>query len=154
MALRLEVVTECDRSGEHVYPGFDKDPRFDWNWWERDSAESPVSFCRFVDGEEEVGRAKVYRHTSPVVYGGYTSWRTPRDGVTEIDLFEIRPDLRGHGIGRRAVEAVARHYGDPVIAMSLDESSDLFWRSLGWTAHTHPDDDEDFSCYRTLYTSI
>lgn len=150
MALLLEVVTEClTQQSEQVYAQFDEDARFNLDWWRGGSATSPVSFCRFVEGEEEVGRAKILPRAG--IYAGYTTWSCPSGGTTEIDLIEIRPDLRrsGRHYGSRAVNAIGELYGHPVVAMSLDETSDLFWRSLGWVAHSHPDDGR----YRTLFTS-
>lgn len=156
MALSLDVVTEClSIRREHVTPNFEQDPRFDFSWWHSGSAKSPVSYCRFLDDGEEVARAKVLPHSGE--YRGYTSWSCPHGGVTEIDLIEVRVDLRksGHHYGRRAVDLVAQHYGHPVVAMSLDETSDAFWRSLAWTPHTHPDDnDPQYSRYRTLFSSV
>jgi hypothetical protein len=68
----------------------------------------------------------------------------------------VRVDLRksGQRHGRRAVDLIAQHHGHPVVAMSLDETSDAFWRSLAWTPHTHPDDDPQYSRYRTLFSSV
>lgn len=140
MTLVLEVVTESlSRRREHVFPEFQRDPRFNPTWWHSGSAKSPVSYCRFLHDGEEVGRAKVLPASHS--YGGYTTWSCPPGGATEIDLIEIRPDLRRspHRYGRQAVEAIGRAYGCPVIAMSLDATSDLFWEALGWTAHAHPD---------------
>ena len=154
MALSLEVVSESlSRLGEHVIPDFQIDPRFNSSWWSRGSAKSPVSYCRFLDGDEEVARAKVLPGCGE--YRGYTSWACPPGGVTEIDLIEVRVDIRmtDRRYGRQAVAEIAHHYGQPVVAMSLDESSDGFWRSLGWTAHSHPDDD-DYRSYRTLFSSV
>lgn len=153
MTFELEVVTESTiRKRGDVYPAFDQDLRFDPDWWHRGSVASPVSFCRFLDHGEEVGRAKILLEAGE--YGGYTSWSCPAGGVTEIDLIEIRADLRrsAHRYGRRAVEAIGQVYGYPIVAMSLDETSERFWRSLGWTAHTDPDDDE-YHHSRTLFTS-
>lgn len=148
--LVLEVVTEnLSHRREHVFADFAHDSRFNVNWWHRGSAKSPVSYCRFMDEREEVGRAKVLPGSHS--YTGYPTWSCPEGGATEIDLIEIRPDLRqsDRRYGRRAVDAIAQAYGQPVIAMSLDETSDGFWRSLGWTAHRHPDGDR----YRILFSS-
>lgn len=150
MVLTLEVVTESlTYRREPVFPHFDKDARFNPDWWRRASPCSPVSYCRFVVDGEEIGRAKILLGSG--VYAGYDTWFCPSGGVTEIDLIEIRPDLRrsGRHYGREAVGAIGQTYGHPVVAMSLDETSDRFWRSLGWTAHTHPDGVR----YRTLFTS-
>lgn len=151
MPLVLEVVTEClSRVREHVVPGYETDARFNSEWWHRASAKSPVSYCRFMAGAEEVGRAKILPGSHS--YIGYTTWSCPPDGATEIDLIEIRPDLRRSGkrYGQQAVDAVRRAYGEPVIAMSLDETSDGFWRSIGWTPHIHPEGVR----YRTLFSSV
>lgn len=151
MAVMLEVVTEeLSRRLERVHPRFVDDPRFKREWWHRGSAKSPVSFCRFLDDGEEVARAKILPGAG--VYAGYTTWSCPAGGVTEIDLIEVRPDLRRSRkqLGRQAVDAIGRHYGHPVVAMSLDEESDLFWASIGWNAHTHPDGGR----YRVLFTSV
>lgn len=153
MPLDLQVVAESlSPRRDHVTPGYEQDPGFEWSWWHSGSAKSPVSYCRFLDGGVEVARAKVLPGAGE--YKGYTSWSCPWGGVTEIDLFEVRVNLHGRGYGTMAVNEIIRHYGAPVVAMSRDESSDGFWHSLGWTAHTHPDDDEDFSRYRTLFTSV
>jgi hypothetical protein len=151
MTLVLEIVAESlSPRREHVFPDYEKDARFNPTWWHSGSAKSPVSYCRFLDTGQEVGRAKILPGSGS--YAGYTTWCCPRGGVTEIDLIEIRPDLRlsDKGYGRQAVEAIARTYGQPVIAMSLDETSDGFWRSIGFTAHAHPDDDS----HRILFTSV
>lgn len=150
MTFVLQVVTEVPfRQPEPVYPRFANDARFNPSWWRNSSATSPVSYCRFLDDDEEVGRAKIL--TESGVYAGYTTWRCPPGGTTEIDLIEIRPDLRRseERFGRHLVEAICRSYGQPAVAMSLDDTSDGFWRSIGWTAHTHPDGGR----YRTLFTS-
>ncbi|MCZ3390025.1 MAG: hypothetical protein LH645_13145 [Actinomycetia bacterium] len=156
MVLALEIVAESlSARRELVTPDFGQDPRFDFSWWHRGSAKSPVSYCRAVDDGEEVARAKVLPRSGH--YRGYTSWTCPHAGVAEIDLIEVRDDLRksGRRYGMRVVELIAQHYGQPVVAMSLNATSDPFWHSLGWTAHTHPDDhDPEYSRYRTLFTSV
>lgn len=154
MVLRIEIVTEeLTHRPEDVVPDFPQDTRSDASWWCDDSAKSPVSYCRFLDADHEVARAKVLPKAGE--YRGYTSWSCPHGGVTEIDLIEVRMDLRrsGHRYGRRAVQEICRQYGDPIVALSLDDASDAFWNALGWNAHTHPDDDEYHKC-RTLFTSI
>lgn len=150
MVLDLDVVSESPSpQREHVFPDFEEDARFNSTWWHRGSAKSPVSYCRFWDNGEEVGRAKILPGSHS--YAGYTTWSCPPAGATEIDLIEIRPDLRRSDkrYGRQAVEIIGLTYGQPVIAMSLDETSDPFWRSIGWTSHTHPDGDG----HRILFTS-
>lgn len=151
VTLVLEIVTESLTSRrEHVIPDFEKDARFNPTWWHRGSAKSPVSYCRFLDNHEEVGRAKILLGSRS--YTCYTTWSCPPAGVTEIDLIEIRADLRRseEHFGRQAVAAIGLTYGQPVIAMSLDETSDPFWIALGWTSHTHPDGDRR----QMLFTSV
>lgn len=150
MPLDLEVVTEClTQTRGFVYPSYESDPRFDPHWWRHASAKSPVSYYSLLDDGEEVGRAKVYPGSGS--YTAYTTWTCPPAGATEIDLIEIRSDLRrsSEHYGRQAVEAIQQAYGDPTVAMSRDETSDEFWRSLGWRAHHHPDGGR----FRTLFTS-
>jgi hypothetical protein len=102
-----------------------------------------------MEDDVEVGRAKILPGSRS--YAGYETSLCPRGGATEIDLIEIRRDLRrsGRPYGARAVQAIAQTYGEPLIALSLDEMSDGFWRSLRWTAHNHPDGDQ----YRVLFAS-
>lgn len=154
MVLLLEVVAESlSRSREHVVPSFGQDPGFNPSWWSSDGAKSPVVYCRFLDGDIEVARAKVLPGSGE--YRGYTSWACPPGGATEIDLIEVRVDRRGGGrrYGSQAVTEIAQRFGEPVVAVSLDETSDRFWRALGWTAHLHPEDDGNRS-HRPLFTSI
>lgn len=149
MTLELEVVAESLVPGEHVTPAYDEDDRFNHTWWHDGTAKSPVSYCALREDGEEVARAKILPASR--AYGGYTTWTCPPAGATEIDLIEVRQDLRGSEkqYGRHAVLAIVAKYGRPVMAMSLDEASDGFWEALGWTAHRHPDGDH----YRLLFTS-
>ena len=141
MTLRLQVVTESALRGQRVYPKFEQDQRFHPNWWRNGCANSPVSYCRFLDNGDEVGRAKILPGSHS--YTGYQTWCCPPDGATEIALIEIRQDLRRseRRYGSSAVRAIGRRYGHPVTAMSLNEMTDGFWRSLGWREHTQPGDD-------------
>lgn len=154
MTFALQVVAESlSPRQEHVFPAYAQDPGFNPSWWQLGSAKSPVSYCQFLDDGEEVGRAKILPGAGE--YYGYTSWRCPPGGATEIDLIEVRIDLQwsGRHYGRRAVEAIGLTYGQPVVALSKDDASDHFWRSLGWTCHSHPDDDE-YRSYKRLFTSV
>lgn len=150
MPLSLEVVTENLSSDRvHVFPEFEADSRFNESWWHGGSAKSPVSFCSFLEDDQEIGRAKIIPGSRS--YEGYTTWACPREGATEIDLIEIRPDLRRSDkhYGRKAVDAIGRVYGLPAIALSLNESSNGFWGSIGWIAHTNPESDRN----QTLFSS-
>ncbi|MDQ0284794.1 hypothetical protein J2S65_005178 [Rhodococcus fascians] len=154
MVLSLEVVAESlSRSRKYVVPSFGEDPGFNPAWWSRGGAKSPVVYCRFLDGDIEVARAKVLPGFGE--YRGYTSWVCPPGGATEIELIEVRVDLctSGSRYGRQAVAGIAHRFGEPVVAMSLGKTSDGFWQALGWTAHLHPNGDSDRS-YRTLFTSV
>lgn len=142
MPLDLVVVSESQSHlTEHVLPNFPRDPRFNPAWWDRGSAKSPVSYCQLLEVGEEVARAKILPRAGS--YLDYPSWHSPPGGVTEVDLIEVRPDLRCTGLryGARAVEMIGVRYGRPMVAMSLDESSDGFWRRLGWLEHRRLDDE-------------
>jgi hypothetical protein len=80
----------------------------------------------------------------------YPTYSIPSDGATEIDLIEVRQDLRGtgHHYGCAAVNCLVEAFGTPAIAMSLDEDSDGFWRALGWQEHVH----EEADGHRRLFT--
>lgn len=152
MVLSLEVVAESLSRGTRAFPQFRDHPGFNPAWWSGGSAKGPVVYCRFLDGDDEVARAKVLLEADG--YRGYTSWSCPPDGVTEIDLIEVRVDLRGQGrrYGSQAVGEIAKRFGEPIVALSLDKMSDEFWRRLKWTAHLHPENSSNH--HRTLFTSI
>jgi hypothetical protein len=71
----------------------------------------------------------------------YPTRRVPRGGATEIDLIEVRADLRGRGqgIGRSVLALIKKTFPGPYVALSLDENSDGFWRRVGWAEHDHPE---------------
>lgn len=148
--MELEVVSEDLRQRRQVVPGFDEDPRFTPDWWILGSADSPVSFCRFIVDRQEVGRAKILPGAG--TYADYASWSPALGGATEIDRLEIRVDLRrtGYRFGTQAVELICQVYGTPIAAMSLDQKTDSFWRKQGWTEHHHPEDDG--RRFRRLFT--
>src|SRR5690348_6502368 len=103
MALVLDVVAESLVRGEHVASEYGRAPGFDPSWWHGSSAKSPVSWCRLRDGGVEVARAKVLHRSRS--YSGYDTWTPPPAGATEIDLIEVREDLRrsSKNYGREAV---------------------------------------------------
>ena len=69
MTLVLQVVNETlHRQSQRVYPGYEPDERFHPIWWRDGSAKSPVSYCRFLDNGEEVGRAKIVTQTPSLPY--------------------------------------------------------------------------------------
>lgn len=117
---------------------FDPDPRFNDHWW-TGTAKGALAFCAMAtEVEGEVARAQV--NLQPVAAGeAYSTFPLTRTRCTEIDLFEVRPDLRRGGVGRQAVECLVVEFGSPIIAISLDKESDGFWRKVGWTECPHPD---------------
>jgi hypothetical protein len=142
MALMLEVVAETLPVREHVHPDYILDSRFNPSWWQNSSAKSPVTYCRLLDEQaEEVARAKILPGSRTGL--AYPTYTVPPDGVVEIDLLEVRVDMRHprRGLGAQAVNAIQETYGAPIIALSLNEESDLFWSGLGWTVHLHEDGD-------------
>lgn len=86
----------------------------------------------------EVARAKVqpgYRIGERYPVGN------PPGGWANIDLIEVRADLRLTGYGTAAVAAIVEHYdGAPLAAFSKDETTDGFWRRLRWAEHRPVDD--------------
>lgn len=131
---RLEGIPITD---ELVAKPFTRDSRFNDAWW-GDTARSPVAFYAFIkDALGEVARAQI--KLSPTTWLAYPTYTRPHLDPTEIELFEVRPDQRGRRIGREAVALLGVEFSRPCIALSLDEGSDGFWHSLGWTAHQHLD---------------
>jgi hypothetical protein len=149
MNLIVVVVSSAQTRGIRASPDFSDDPRFRANWWAGSMPEGPVSWCSLLDGDTEVARAKVKPRSGLGV--AYPTYRVPPEGATEIDLIEVRIDLqRSHrGYGRAAVTSLVKSFGAPAVAMSLDEESDGFWRSLRWAEHVHEEDDG----HRRLFSS-
>lgn len=117
---------------------FTPDPGFDDRWW-LGIAKGDVVFCSLTtDACGEVARAQIRLHST--LGAAYPTYTRPRHGSTEIDLLEVRTDLRGRGLGREAVDRLLVGFLPPYVALSLDNRSDDFWRSLGWTEHIHPHD--------------
>lgn len=113
-------------------------PGFRPEWWEERitllEGQSAV-FLSFEDGADEVARALVHLNVRPPAGYGYEgAW-----SVVEIQRLEVvihrqreyRSDERA--IGMEAVAAILRLYpDDEMIALSLDDKSDSFWRGIGW----------------------
>jgi hypothetical protein len=124
-------------SHEWTQKPFLDSPGFSSTWWVG-GAKGPLVFCSFMmKPVGEVARAQVKPRSS--TGEAYPSWTRPRLGSTEIDLLEVRTDLRGRGIGREAVARLLVELPLPFIVLSLNQQSDAFWRSLGWAEHTHAD---------------
>jgi len=62
-------------------------------------------------------------------------------GATEVDLLEVRADLRGTGLrlGSKAVALIEEAFPGPYVALSLNTNTDGFWRRIGWREHDHAD---------------
>lgn len=137
MNLTLTLLEGTRGPHEWVEKPFEPVPGFSNNWW-TGSAKGPLVFCSFAhETYGEVARAQV--RPASTVGEAYPTWDRPREGASEIDLFEVRIDLQGNGIGHDAVPVLLTQFPPPVIALSLDRSSERFWRSLGWAEHAQPD---------------
>ncbi len=134
--LKLSLLEGAPLVDEWISRPFTHDPGFNDSWWLGD-AKGPLVFCIFTsDGHGEVARAAIkLRSTLGVAYPTYAR---PQHGATEIDRLEVRTDLRGQRFGHEAVDRLLVEFPRPCIALSLDDRSDRFWRSLGWTEHPHP----------------
>ncbi|MCW2814889.1 MAG: hypothetical protein JWN84_2344 [Nocardioides sp.] len=114
------------------------------SWW-LEQAQQPLNFYIAHNAEHgEVARVQVSLSTTSG--DAYPTWTRPDNGGAEIDLLEVRSDLRGQSIGTATIERVQSALAVPLIAISLNAASDAFWRALGWTEHLHEDvetDDDD-----------
>jgi GNAT superfamily N-acetyltransferase len=128
-----------------VVSPFTLDDRFSDRWWQG-SLRGPASWLSFFEGADEVARAKV--KVNSLLGAAYPTWTVPSAGATEIDLLEVREGRRGRGIGEQVVADIVDRFPPPYVAMSLDETSNGFWRRLGWLEHSHEDDDG----HRQLFT--
>lgn len=141
MALTLEIL-----HGEAVVDGvlskpYADDPRFNTSWW-TGVTKPPAVFCSFVSTEHgEVARALV--RPGALLGGPYPIYERRHLSTTEIDLFEVRPDVRERGFATGALELLAPRFPTPLGALSFDERSDGFWRAIRWTEHPHEDADPD-----------
>lgn len=117
---------------------FTQNPGFNDSWWLGD-AKGPLVFCSFTaDDDVEVARAQIKPHSTLGV--AYPTYARRHLDSTEIVLLEVRIDLQGRGLGHDVVDRLRVEFNPPYIALSLDERSDHFWRSLRWTEHSHPND--------------
>jgi hypothetical protein len=122
-------------------------PGFNPVWWTYGDVRGPLAWCSVTDPDlGEIARAQIKLRS--VVGEAYPTRPIPRGGATEIDLIEVRADLRGRGlgIGRSVLALIKEAFAGPYVALSLDEGSDGFWRRIGWAEHDHPDADEARAC--------
>lgn len=111
---------------------------FNPSWWSG-AAKRPVVFLSFTtDDHGEIARAQIRPRST--LAAAYPSYSSPQLDSTEIDLLEVRADLQRQGFGHAVVDRLLAEFPAPCIAASLDESSDRFWRSLGWAKHPHPNE--------------
>jgi hypothetical protein len=137
-AVQLEIIRHD--STRHAEKPFAVESGFNPAWWNTGLVKGPVAWCSARDlGVGEIARAQIKIRS--FVGEAYPTRRIPRHGATEIDLIEVRVDLRGGGraIGRSFVAMIKAEFPGPYVALSLDEGSDGFWRRLGWVEHDHPD---------------
>jgi hypothetical protein len=141
----VHLLAEYD--GRQTIAPFDHHLGFDPQWWGRPvTGGASHHWLSILRGRTEVARAKIRL--------GYTfsnNYRiaNPPGGFTDIDLLEVRADMRGARIGTRAVQAIAGAYpGTRLSALSLNEDRDQFWSTLGWQRIPGPD-----RGYSTLFAS-
>lgn len=140
VSVELQIVSEEHRPGRHLLPTYTVSDAFeDRFWWTGSSAKTPAAWCRFVDGGNEVARAKILLRSR--VGAPYPSWTPPSYGVTQIELLAVHAKARGQRVGTHAVGRIIQAFPSPVVAMSRDDLSDRFWRSLSWDEHVHEDHD-------------
>jgi hypothetical protein len=136
--LRLSILEGASLSFNRTTKPFMQTCGFNDDWWVG-TAKRPVVFCSITtDPEGEVARAQIRPH-SPLGAAYPTYMRSRRDW-TEIDLLEVRADLRDLGFGHAVVGRLLPEFPSPCIAASLNGWSDRFWRSLGWAEHAHPNE--------------
>lgn len=113
---------------------------FNAAWWNIGLVKGPIAWCSARDPKAgEIARAQIKIRS--FTGEAYPSRHIPPNGATEIDFLEVRVDLRGGGraIGRSFLAMIKEEFPGPYVALSLDESSDGFWRRLGWVEHDHPE---------------
>lgn len=135
--LDLSLLDAAPIADEWVEKPFAETDGFSTLWWVG-SAKGPLTFCVFTDEVlGEVARAEIslYSDTGE----RYPTYSLPSSGATEIGLLEVRDGLKGRSIGRHVVDCIRAKFPGPYIAVSLDNRSDRFWRSLGWTEHQRDD---------------
>lgn len=138
MNLRLSILEGAPLSDNWTTKPFMQTRGFNDDWWVG-TAKRPVVFCSFTtDHQGEVARAQI-RPRSPLGAAYPTYTRSQRDS-TEIDLLEVRADLRDQCFGHAVVDRLLAEFPPPCIAASLNGESARFWRSLGWAEHAHPNE--------------
>lgn len=109
---------------------------FDHVWWQG-NADGPVLFGAFTEHGNEVGRVQIRLDSG--LGETYPTWDRPPGGATEIELFEVRQDLRGSGVGTAAVAQLLAELPRPLALYSRNDASDGFWRRCGWSEHLDAD---------------
>lgn len=137
MNLRLSVHDGFPITDEVTRRPFTHVRGFNDDWW-LGTAKRPVVFCFFTtDDQGEVARAQIRPHSS--LAAAYPDYTRSQRYSTEIDLLEVRADLRDHRFGHAAVDLLLAEFPSPCIAASLEQSK-RFWRSLGWAEFAHPNE--------------
>lgn len=129
--------------------GFQTSEGFNERWWDhqgRHYFDNARFLAAFVD-TEEVARIELDEKVDPVEY--------VRDSLLgndllEIQLIEVRGELRCSGLGTKVVAALAAKFPNRRL-VAFSEDADGFWASLGWSRHLHQTDCEPNPRYRPLY---
>ena len=143
VTLTLTRLQDSPVADELIRAPFEKSALFKDAWW-TGTVKGPVEWCRIENERgEEVARARLVVNSR--IGASYPSRPVPPKGATQIDLVEVRKDLRftsRRGIGRQVVDLLTATFPPPFVLISLDQQSDAFWRKLDWREHSHPNGDE------------
>jgi GNAT superfamily N-acetyltransferase len=148
MELTLEILPGVPVIDGIISKPYADDNRFNTSWW-RGETRPPAVFCSFVSAKHgEVVRALIRPEAR--LGGPYPTYERRHTTTTEIDLFEVRPDMRDRGFATEALELLADQFPRPLGGLSLNKTSDGFWRKIGWTEHPHEEADPDHPSGRGL----
>jgi RimJ/RimL family protein N-acetyltransferase len=117
-ALRLGALQDTPEAFGSTYDQESSEPDAVWRDWAADGAEGGSSFWALAV-DEETGR------TAGMAFGS-RHWHVP-DAIGLFAMW-VDPALRGHGLGRRLVEAVvdwARTTERPRVVLSVSETNEV-----------------------------
>jgi GNAT superfamily N-acetyltransferase len=136
--MSLELVQVPTHMGVPLFDHERRGYRFNWLRPVRDPGR--CAYYQGLRGGVEVARLE----TDEVVYLDYYAGVPPlRNIALEIEVLDVHEDFRRRGIGRAAVERLARMHPDRcLVALSQDDESDRFWgEGMGWSRYEHKDND-------------
>lgn len=128
--MNLELVKVPYRSGSLPFDAKRRGYTFDWML--RMGDPSTATYYQVLLDSAEVARIETDEKVYLEYYGDAARFE---DTALEIQNFDVHKDYRRQGIGRVAVERLARLFPDRrLVALSQDDDSDKFWGcGMGWT---------------------